>query len=1082
MNASAPPLVDPVAVRSFLERIHAAAATAFDGVQQPGMLQLVRIHPAGGAAHSVQFAIGEIDHMVDEAMRWGRTGFNAYIEARTVRKGASGRGSASDTVGVFGLVVDADADKGRASQADVQPSLAVETSPGNAHHWFLLDRALPAAEAKNLGEAIRAQSGADADSGVITQPYRVAGTPNYPGKTKVARGRVASQTGIISLNGKVWSADELRAAFPAAKKRKTRTAAAGETGPSGRTSATVDAIAAETDAPDRSERFFEAIQAGHAEGLTPSDIEEVMRRHPEGCAGKYLEPYDRLRREIDRAWEKVSEKAEDIRRAAENPAYEDVSGPVLEARAAVEAAVLRFLEAAYAYRLSEEEDAEPPVHALAVTTGVGKTWATAKAIAQYVLSRRGTVRTPKAILYAVPTHRLGTEIERLFAAHGLEARVFRGRQAPDPSRPGQTMCDDIEAVEIASNLGEPIESSCCKLKEGVAVLHQCQFYNSCSYQAQKEGRPDVWIVAHQMLYRAQSAFGDIELVVIDEGFWQSGLRIPKRGLTLNEIEAPLPLGKAHDDFLQNDIEANRAMLAKGLRRQDERGDVGGVRRENLIAAGLNGEICTAAIAAEWRLKEKTAIFPGMPRADRRRALQAAVHAKHVRAYVALWNAARGLLYDEGVDVSGRLYTEHRDGDEEGRVVVVKARSLKTIAKSWQVPTLLLDATLPSPDILRAFFPQVEIPDPVDAAMPHVRVRQVLAAPVAARKLRLDEGETENRNLRAIRREILRRFVGLGRAPLLVIAQKAAADWLRGSGLPAGVSVEHFNNVAGLDQYKAVRGLMVIGRTIPSPAAVEALAGAISGKEPTLIRKGSWYEKAVRGIRSRAGCPVGMEADAHPDAVAEACRWQICEGELIQAIGRARGVNRTPSTPLNIDVLANVCLPLTVDEVVQWSPPGEEVEMLADGVVLDSGDDMALAWPGLWETGQAARNWTHRRAAGKVHSVANPYKNSSSIGIRNAVAFRYQRPGARQKWRTGAYDPAVVPDIRAWLTSRIGELAGFDFVETATQAGAAQPAAAPAMRRPAPRQPARHAPRPRPGFMPRGPHFRAPLSPIALAYF
>ncbi|WP_267406759.1 hypothetical protein [Methylobacterium sp. GC_Met_1] len=342
-----------------------------------------------------------------------------------------------------------------------------------------------------------------------------------------------------------------------------------------------------------------------------------MIRHPGGCAGKYLEPYDRLRREIDRAWEKVDEKAEELRQAAESPAYEDLSGSVLEARSQVEAAVVRFLEAADAYRLSEEEDAEPPVHALAVTTGVGKTWATAKAIAQYVLGRRGTVRTPKTILYAVPTHRLGVEIESLFAVHGLEARVFRGRQAPDPSRPGQTMCDDIEAIEIASNLGEPIESSCCKLKEGVAVLHQCQFYGSCSYQAQKEGRPDVWIVAHQMLYRAQSAFGDIELVVIDEGFWQSGLRIPKRGLTLNEIEAPLPLGKARDDFLQNDIEANRSMLAKGLRRQDERGDVGGVRRENLIAAGLNGEICTAAIAAEWRLKEKTAIFPGMPRADPR---------------------------------------------------------------------------------------------------------------------------------------------------------------------------------------------------------------------------------------------------------------------------------------------------------------------------------------------------------------------------------------------------------------------------------------------------------------------------------
>ena len=358
------------------------------------------------------------------------------------------------------------------------------------------------------------------------------------------------------------------------------------------------------------------------------------------------------------------------------------------------------------------------------------------------------------------------------------------------------------------------------------------------------------------------------------------------------------------------------------------------------------------------------------------------------------------------------------------------------------------------------------------------MRQVLGAPVAARKLRLDEGETENRNLRWIRREILRRFVGLGRAPLLVIAQKAAADWLRGSGLPAGVSVEHFNNVAGLDQYKAVRGLMVIGRTIPSPAAVEALAGAISGKEPTLIEKGSWYEKAVRGIRTRAGRPVGMEADAHPDVVAEACRWQICEGELIQAIGRARGVNRTPSTPLEIDVLANVCLPLTVDEVVQWSPPGEEVEMLTDGVVLDSPNDMAAAWPGVWSTPSAARCWLYRHTGGERSTVADPYKNSSSIGLcDSARLFRYQRAGRAQKWRTGAYDPAVVPDIRGWLTSKLGELAGFNLIETA-----AQPAAALAMRRPPIRLQAAHAPRPRPGFMPRGPHFRAPLSPVALAHF
>jgi putative DNA primase/helicase len=1014
-------------VRTFVARIHAAAATAFEGVSQPGLLQLVRIHPGTEDALPFRFAIGEVDLMTAEAVRQANAGNNVYVEARTVRQAASKRGVIADTVGVFGFVSDADADKGKAGRLDIQPSLVVETSPGNAHHWILLDQALPAEQAKSLGAAIRAKVGADAATGVLTQPYRVAGTPNFPGRRKLARGRIATPTGIVSLDGKVWSAAELRAAFPEPARHadfKHDNVRLERDGIGARISATVEAIVAETDAPDRSERFFDAVRAGLAEGLHPNDIEDAMRRHPEGCAAKYLEPYDRLRREIDRAWEKVEAKAEEVRQGVEAPAYEDASGLVQAAREAVEAAVRRFLDAATAHRLAADDEAEPPVHALAVTTGVGKTWATAKALAQNIITRRGVGQKPKATLYAVPTHRLGSEIERQFVEHGVTARVFRGRQAEDPNRPGHTMCDDLEAVEIALSLGEPVTTSCCRHKPKGMPERVCEHFHSCGYQAQQAGRPDVWIVAHQMLFRAQAAIGKVELVVVDEGFWQSGLRIPKRGLTLNEIEAQLPLGKARDDSLQNDVEHFRHRLAEGLRAQDRAASIGGARREHLIRAGISGQTCTDAIEKEWQLKGKATIYPGMPRAERRLAARAATHAKHVRGFVGIWNAARVLLYDETVEVSGRLYLEHRDDDEEGRVVIVKARSLKAIAASWQVPTLLLDATLPSPDILRAFFPQVEIPAPVDAAMPHVRVRQVIGAPVAARKLKIED-DGANRNLRAIRREILRRFVELGREPLLVVAQKAPADWLRESNLPAGIAVEHFNNVAGLDRYRDVRGLMVIGRTIPSPAAVEALAGALTGREPTLIPKGEWYGKEVRGIRT-TDQPVGMETDAHPDPVAEACRWQICEGELIQAIGRARGVNRTATTPLDIDIIANVCLPLTVNDVVSWSPPSEAAEMAADGVMLDSGADMATAWPSVWPSPEAARKWLSRRAGSSGHSVTEPYRDLSYIGIRHAVVpFRYQLPGERQKWRTGAYDPASVSDLRGWLTQRIGDLAGLE---------------------------------------------------------
>src|SRR5262249_54492510 len=90
----------------------------------------------------------------------------------------------------------------------------IETSPGNFRYWYLFTRAIPAAQAKLIGEAIRASSGTDQDTGVVTQCYRVAGTPNYPSQTKQARGRVnVEPTRIFAWTGRLWDPDELLQAF-----------------------------------------------------------------------------------------------------------------------------------------------------------------------------------------------------------------------------------------------------------------------------------------------------------------------------------------------------------------------------------------------------------------------------------------------------------------------------------------------------------------------------------------------------------------------------------------------------------------------------------------------------------------------------------------------------------------------------------------------------------------------------------------------------------------------------------------------------------------------------------------------------
>src|SRR4051812_17821848 len=149
----------------------------------------------------------------------------------------------------------------------------------------------------------------------------------------------------------------------------------------------------------------------------------------------------------------------------------------------------------------------------------------------------------------------------------------------------------------------------------------------------------------------------------------------------------------------------------------------------------------------------------------------------------------------------------------------------------------MDATLPKIAVLKIFYPQVEVVAEIDATMPHVTVRQVLGAPVSAKKLgitgkppRLEPAEG-NRNIQAIRRAILLRLLEFGRKPTLVIAQKAAAEWLKASGWPSAISVEHFNNISGLDRYRDVRLLITVGRTLPSVLEVEADAAALTGLEP-----------------------------------------------------------------------------------------------------------------------------------------------------------------------------------------------------------------------------------------------------------
>jgi RepB DNA-primase from phage plasmid len=195
---------DARAVRGFVEAFVALATSSLGGHPAPGCLQTCRKHPSDDHLVPTRYRFDSpdlVDRMTRDALVDSEAGHNVYVEPRFVKFGLKGkaRGELKDTACVFALVVDSDIDKGRGWDPPVgmRPTLTVQTSPGNAQFWFFFDHALSPTRAQRLGEGLRRITAGDFDTGNPTQPYRIAGTVNYPDKVKVARGRVVTPTFFV---------------------------------------------------------------------------------------------------------------------------------------------------------------------------------------------------------------------------------------------------------------------------------------------------------------------------------------------------------------------------------------------------------------------------------------------------------------------------------------------------------------------------------------------------------------------------------------------------------------------------------------------------------------------------------------------------------------------------------------------------------------------------------------------------------------------------------------------------------------------------------------------------------------------
>ena len=161
-----------------------------------------------------------------------------------------------------------------------------------------------------------------------------------------------------------------------------------------------------------------------------------------------------------------------------------------------------------------------------------------------------------------------------------------------------------------------------------------------------------------------------------------------------------------------------------------------------------------------------------------------------------------------------------------------------------------------------------------------------------------------------------------------------------------------------------------------------------------------------GVEGQGDNGVATKGDLHPDPFVEAVRWQIHEGELMQALGRARGINRTDETPLDIDLLFDTCIPVSVNEVVLWEPPSLLIETAAQGVMLTSPGDMVKLWPELWSNEKAAyRTLEH----GDVPLLPG------------FIPVSYHLAAGKMKPRIAHFNMALIPDPTSWLQERLGKV-------------------------------------------------------------
>ena len=785
--------------------------------------------------------------------------------------------------------------------------------------------------------------------------------------------------------------------------------------------------------------------------------------------------------QIGRVHEQYLEDFETIPQPSQDvePTYPDKSRPLAEARKAVMDFVDEFMwmtlpawiEAQERYvRLYEkwreakkeaDENGQmffapepiPPVHpvdVLAPDVGTGKTFATLAHISRYIIRKKyllGEAMGP--VVMMVPTIELAEEMEREAIRQGIRnVGIMRGRLRDNPDGTSKKMCKDPERIKAVEGFAGNAREYACGTG---AAGYSCPLHAQCAYQKQKKTlqQKDLIIMAHSNYY-IPPAIKDLDpsYVIIDEDITKSAIpdeniqnpSQDERDVLLDFLleHRPVPDGKNRDGAKETEflMRCSRRLHEALVSCPD-----GNLSREALERNKLTVRDCRkAAFLESIRIEEPDNIFPKL---DTKILVSRAKKVKNLRPYyilASMWELLAVFL-DSPEQKTCATVRIIPVGDNKKILRVLKKRSPH---ETYRRPTLLLDATF-SPEAFRTIFGDYNRHLAIEVEKPYQYVRQITDTDVAVSSFKELDKNGKIRptpiahNIVSHIRKMSALYAGKGEGKydvLVVLPSKIEnlfQDEKMFLALPDNVALAHYNNVRGKNIYEGVACLIIVSRLQPPVYPIEEKAEA--AKQSAIHRiKPDKFGRLFYPTRNLAlrladgsGQPVPRQR-YHWDPMADAVLQGAMVAEIIQAIGRGRGVNRTEDDPLAVDIITNIAMPVTVNETMTLHEllSNRYDYMVMNGAMLCSPADQATAYPSLFETPNSAPKYWENMSKNTPHTTIEEYTiakwgelilRGANAPITHKVEYR-SHDKARGRAKAFLYNAQIIPSPLDWLKAHV----------------------------------------------------------------